>query len=180
MAIQSSILAWRNPWTEKPGPLQFMGLQRVGHGWFTHTHTHRHTQTTEGLLRSGDYQANGRRHGGKKMFVAVLSLHTKILGRQVRNVWKIRCAICHGHWQQFLSCLPTTFNNGFGIPFLYRTIQIYQVFKNVSLSMISSGTPYESWVARFVNPFIQEKTSREGFYEFFTCGYIYVYISINM
>ena len=46
--------------------------------------------------------------------------------------------------------------------------------------MISSGTPYEIWVARFVNPFIQEKTSREGFYEFFTCGYIYVCICINM
>ena len=43
MAIQSSILAWRNPWTEKPGPLQFMGLQRVRHGWVIHTHTHTHT-----------------------------------------------------------------------------------------------------------------------------------------
>ena len=27
----SSILAWRIPWTEEPGGLQFMGLQRVGH-----------------------------------------------------------------------------------------------------------------------------------------------------
>ena len=27
----SSILAWRNPWAEKPGELQFMGSQRVGH-----------------------------------------------------------------------------------------------------------------------------------------------------
>ena len=31
MATQSSILAWRTPWTEEPGGLQFMGLQRVGH-----------------------------------------------------------------------------------------------------------------------------------------------------
>ena len=31
MAIHSSILAWRIPWTEEPGRLQFMGLQRVGH-----------------------------------------------------------------------------------------------------------------------------------------------------
>ena len=30
-AIHSSILAWRIPWTEEPGRLQFMGLQRVGH-----------------------------------------------------------------------------------------------------------------------------------------------------
>ena len=31
MATHSSILAWRIPWTEKPGGLQFVGLQRVGH-----------------------------------------------------------------------------------------------------------------------------------------------------
>ena len=31
MAIHSSILAWRSPWTEEPGRLQSMGLQRVGH-----------------------------------------------------------------------------------------------------------------------------------------------------
>ena len=31
MATHSSILAWRIPWTEELGGLQFMGLQRVGH-----------------------------------------------------------------------------------------------------------------------------------------------------
>ena len=31
MATLSSILAWRIPWTEEPGGLQSMGLQRVGH-----------------------------------------------------------------------------------------------------------------------------------------------------
>ena len=31
MATHSSILAWKIPWTEKPGRLQFMGSQRVGH-----------------------------------------------------------------------------------------------------------------------------------------------------
>ena len=35
MAIHSSILAWRIPWTEEPGGLQSMGLQRVGHDWTT-------------------------------------------------------------------------------------------------------------------------------------------------
>ena len=33
MAAHSSILAWRIPWTEKPGRLQSVGLQRVGHDW---------------------------------------------------------------------------------------------------------------------------------------------------
>ena len=31
MATHSSILAWRLPWTEKPGGLQSMGSQRVRH-----------------------------------------------------------------------------------------------------------------------------------------------------
>ena len=31
MATHSSILAWRIPWTEEPGGLHSMGLQRVGH-----------------------------------------------------------------------------------------------------------------------------------------------------
>ena len=30
MATHSSILAWEIPWTEEPGGLQSMGLQRVG------------------------------------------------------------------------------------------------------------------------------------------------------
>ena len=31
MATHSSTLAWKIPWTEKPGGLQSMGSQRVGH-----------------------------------------------------------------------------------------------------------------------------------------------------
>ena len=31
MAAHSSILAWKIPWTEEPGGLQSMGLQKVGH-----------------------------------------------------------------------------------------------------------------------------------------------------
>ena len=31
MATHSSIHAWKVPWTEEPGGLQFVGLQRVGH-----------------------------------------------------------------------------------------------------------------------------------------------------
>ena len=31
MATHTSVLAWKIPWTEEPGGLQFMGLQRVGH-----------------------------------------------------------------------------------------------------------------------------------------------------
>ena len=38
-ATHSSILAWRSPWTEKPGRLQSMGSKRVRHDWATFTFT---------------------------------------------------------------------------------------------------------------------------------------------
>ena len=37
IATHFSILAWRIPWTEEPGGLQSMGLQRVRHDWATNT-----------------------------------------------------------------------------------------------------------------------------------------------
>ena len=37
MAIHFSFLAWRIPWTEKPGRLQSVRLQRVGRDWATNT-----------------------------------------------------------------------------------------------------------------------------------------------
>ena len=37
MGNPSSILVWKIPWTEEPGRLQSIGLQRVGHNWATNT-----------------------------------------------------------------------------------------------------------------------------------------------
>ena len=37
METHTSILAWRIPWTEEPGGLQSMGLQRVGQDGGTNT-----------------------------------------------------------------------------------------------------------------------------------------------
>ena len=31
MAVHSTILAWRMPWTEEPEGIQLIGLQRAGH-----------------------------------------------------------------------------------------------------------------------------------------------------
>ena len=39
-ATQSSILAWRIPWTEEPGRLQSMGSQRIRHDGATNTYTY--------------------------------------------------------------------------------------------------------------------------------------------
>ena len=38
MATHSNTLAWKIPWTEKPGRLQSMGSQRVGQDWRTSLH----------------------------------------------------------------------------------------------------------------------------------------------
>ena len=35
MATHSSSVAWKIPWTEKPGGLQSKGLQRTEHDWVT-------------------------------------------------------------------------------------------------------------------------------------------------
>ena len=40
MAIHSSTIAWKIPWTEEPGRLQSMGSQRVGHDGATSLHLH--------------------------------------------------------------------------------------------------------------------------------------------
>ena len=40
MATHSSIPAWEIPWTQDPGGLQSLGLQRIGHDLTSNTHTH--------------------------------------------------------------------------------------------------------------------------------------------
>ena len=56
MAPHSSTLAWKIPWTEEPGGLQFMGSWRVGRDWatslslFTFMHWRRKWQPTPVFL----------------------------------------------------------------------------------------------------------------------------------
>ena len=50
MATHSSILAWKTPWTEEPGRLQSMGLERVRHHWET---KHRKEAVSKGRERGG-------------------------------------------------------------------------------------------------------------------------------
>ena len=38
MVTHSSTLAWEIPWTEEPGKLQSMRLQRAGHDWIYLAH----------------------------------------------------------------------------------------------------------------------------------------------
>ena len=64
MALHSSTLAWKIPWTEEPDRLQSMGSWRVGHDWvtslslFTFTHWRRQWQPTPVFL-PGESQGRG-------------------------------------------------------------------------------------------------------------------------
>ena len=64
MAPHSSTFAWKIPWTEKPGRLQSMGSQRVGHdlatslSLFTFLHWRRKWQPTPVFL-PGESQGRG-------------------------------------------------------------------------------------------------------------------------
>ena len=50
LATHSSILAWRIPWTEEPGGLQSLGLQRVRHDKQLSTHIHVFTGVNGGYI----------------------------------------------------------------------------------------------------------------------------------
>ena len=64
MATHSSTLAWKIPWTEEPGRLQFMGPRRLRHDWatslslFTFMHWRRKWQPTPVFL-PGESQGQG-------------------------------------------------------------------------------------------------------------------------
>ena len=58
MATHSSILAWKIPWTERPGGLQSMGSQRVGHDWASNTHIHRELWRALCLFKMHKYLSN--------------------------------------------------------------------------------------------------------------------------
>ena len=64
MALHSSPLAWKIPWTEEPGRLQSMGLLGVRHDWatslslFTFMHWRRKCQPTPVFL-PGESQGRG-------------------------------------------------------------------------------------------------------------------------
>ena len=93
--------------------------------WLTHTHTHTHTHTQlEGFWDLVTIKPIGDVMEKKR--------HLWLLSPCTQKTWKasqkcVKDMLWHLPWSltAVLSCLPTTFNSGFGIPFLYRTIQIY-------------------------------------------------------
>ena len=57
LATHCSTLAWKIPWTEEPGRLQSMGLQRVGHNWATSLHFFTHGLKRREIRNSNNTKA---------------------------------------------------------------------------------------------------------------------------
>ena len=55
MATHSRILAWRIPWTEEPGWLQSIGLQRVVQDWSDFAHIAQHSELLK-AVRGWDWE----------------------------------------------------------------------------------------------------------------------------
>ena len=71
MATHSSILAWRNPWTEEPGGLQSRGSPRTGHDWSNSARMHAEQKV---------YKANWNEgHMGTTSFLLALIFYPQLL-----------------------------------------------------------------------------------------------------
>ena len=95
MATHSSILAWRIPWTEEPGGLQSVGLQRVGHDWSNLACLHRLPSWHNG--KESAYQCRRHKWCGFNPWVKKIPGSRKWLPTQVlsgnRGAWR---ATVHG------------------------------------------------------------------------------------
>ena len=77
------ILSRRIPWTEKPGGLQSMGLQRVGHDW-----------VTQKQQQSGIKKKKGKRKREKGLYPLLLkfsSVHLLSCVRLLATLWTAAC-----------------------------------------------------------------------------------------
>ena len=76
MATHSSILAWRIPWTEEPGGLQSIGLQKVRHDCSDLALTPRSSLSKKGIIHAN--KPNGGIHSIRHSREAHL-LHTGVV-----------------------------------------------------------------------------------------------------
>ena len=93
MAAHSRTLAWKIPWTEEPGRLQYTGLQRVEYDqsdlahistiWLkcTRTHTHTHVMFSDyyRIVKRGELPVF-LREKQTSSFITVMSNSTSLIG----------------------------------------------------------------------------------------------------
>ena len=105
MAPHSSTLAWKIPWTEKPGRLQSMGSLRARHDWatslwlFTFMHWRRKWQPTPVLLP--------RESQGRGAWLAAVYGVTQSRTR-LKRLSSSSSSRAHFRWHLFLEPKPET------------------------------------------------------------------------
>ena len=100
IATNSSILAWRIPQTKEPGGVQYMGSQRIGHGYSTNTFTENNIRTPVNLSpKFTEYQ-----HIYTHIFVYIYIFVSNIFLRKM-----ILLILVLLKYNRRLSALPTSF-----------------------------------------------------------------------
>ena len=115
MATHSSILAWEISWTEEPGGLQSMGLQRIGYNWVTNV-TICQVLNIYNLMSSSQQSAKlffsqfaGETNRGSERLKKWLRVTQQALRREQR--FEARCfwfKTQPSQHQLYLHCLPGT------------------------------------------------------------------------
>ena len=102
MATHSRTLAWKIPWIEKPGRLQSMGSQRVGHDWVTSLqclYVESRKMVLKNLFAAQQWRnryreetyGHGERGGQSEMY-GVSNMETYIIICKIDSEWKF--AVC--------------------------------------------------------------------------------------
>ena len=127
MAIHSSTLAWKIPWSEKPGRLQSMGSQRVGHDWATSLH----------FTSLIDNISNEK----LTLIPTVPSPHLHSLLKPVALNLRVHQNYLEGCWVQPLECLiQEVWDKACKSVFLTNS--------QVALTWLIQGSPFESCYSR--------------------------------
>ena len=121
-ATHSSILVWRIPWTEKPGGLQFMGLQRVGHNWVTELTNY--DKVTWEVERSLKHSAEPTQKRTPNFQLTASSRYKKypLRSQKILHISE-KCEISYG---QFLGSFPQLFSHGCSLLIRLRSSHFIQ------------------------------------------------------
>ena len=107
MATHSSILAWKSPWTEKPGRLQSIESQRVGHDW-------RDLACVCTFIKAARFDGRVREAEWILIIQAFLSLHAS-RGHRGKCLKPIGLELAENPWKGFEIFLKFTPSQGYRI-----------------------------------------------------------------